>query len=558
MSKLLRSVTTLAGPVCALLVAAGCGAATPAAAPGAAPAAPDASAPVTPKVNRIVLATTAPAQESLEPRQLAGATSPQVRPMYEHLVGMDAKGGKFVPQLATEWSGSADGKSWTFKLRKGVQFHQGYGEFPAKDLPQLINEYIRADSVGGWAPYWKEYADSVEVVNDYEVVYHIKKTDGQFLQDVIEERAGNSVWSKKHFDAVGPNGLPYAGTGPYQFKERQQAVSIRFERVPYKHWRNTPDFPEFEFRWMKEASTRLAALIAGEVQITDIPDDLQPQAVAKGMKVIPGQYPGLRVFISMYCCFHQDIKDRAKGWIDTPSPLKDVKVRKALSKAINRAEMNKAFFNNKGLSMVLSHFHATRPGWNPDWEKRFPDEYGYDPAKAKQMLAEAGYGPGNPAGINLVIEPVAGIPVGQDMTESIASYFRAVGVNINLLAIDPTEKANGTRALRLTNHMNILTTGTTQWGSAYAYMGGITSRGSKVEIAPLDDLLDQLQLTADPQKQEELWRKAGDIYYANAGSIPLFWLPVEAVVNASIISQWVYPGGISGAWSHVDNIKAAR
>lgn len=538
------------------LAAAGCS--TPQAQPQA-PAAPD--APVTPKVNRVVLATAPPGVESNEPRQLAGQTSPQLRPMYEHLVGMDPNSGKFTPQLATEWKMEGDGTSWRFKIRRGVQFHHGHGEFTSKDMVQPILEYVRQDSTGGWQGYWLRFYQAVETPSDDEVVFKLKERDGQFLQNVIEERAGGSVFSKADYASRGAESVksvPYAGTGSYQFKERSQGQHLRYERVPYKHWRTDAEFPEFEWRWMKEASTRLAALLAGEVHIADLPEDLQPQAVKQGLKVVSGKFPSLRVFMNFYCCFLADVKDPSKGLTDPSTPLRDVRVRRALSKAVNREELNKAFFAGKGSTMVLSHFSQTRQGWNPEWERRFPAYMGFDVAAARELLAQAGYDNNNKLSTNLLIQPVGGVPSAADLTEAIAGYWRAIGVNVNLTQMDPGELTNQTRQMRLTNHINVLSTGTTQWGSSYAYVGATTTRGTKVEALEVNQPLDELQYIGDEKQQEDLWRKAGDAYFESAGSIPLFWLPGEAVVNPSIVADWLLPGGVSGQWSHLQNIKAAR
>ena len=65
-------------------------------------------------------------------------------------------------------------------------------------------------------------------------------------------------------------------------------------------------------------------------------------------------------------------------------------LQQALNKAINRDELNKAMFNGKGQTMVLNHFHQNREGWNPEWERQFPQMYGYDPAAARKLLADAG------------------------------------------------------------------------------------------------------------------------------------------------------------------------
>ena len=102
------------------------------------------------------------------------------------------------------------------------------------------------------------------------------------------------ILSQASFDKNGdPNmtTMPVAGTGPYQMKSRQQGVNALYERTPYKHWRVTPDFPEFEWRYMNEASSRMAALLTGEAHATALPRDLKGQAVNQGMKLMKGKVP---------------------------------------------------------------------------------------------------------------------------------------------------------------------------------------------------------------------------------------------------------------------------
>lgn len=98
-------------------------------APGA-----DSSDPARPKVDRVVMLVEPPAREGNEGRHQSAPDNWQLKPIYEYLAGMDSQVGKIVPELATEWSIEPTGLAIRFKLRKGVQFHQGKGEFTAKDL----------------------------------------------------------------------------------------------------------------------------------------------------------------------------------------------------------------------------------------------------------------------------------------------------------------------------------------------------------------------------------------------------------------------------------------
>jgi len=233
------------------------------------------------------MAVEIPAKETNETRHNSTPNGWQLTPMYETLIGLDNSTGKRYPALATEWAIEPDGNGYRFKLRQGVQFHKDQGEFTSKDLVQPWKEILKDDSISGVTEFWRQAIQDIQPVNDYEVVFRFKRPDGNFLDYVSDQLGGYEVWSKKNFDQAGPPTnltLPaLAGTGSYQYKERTQGQFVRFEAVPYKHWRHTPDFKEFEFRWIKEASTRIAALLAGEVHMAALPQDLEALVVLPGV-----------------------------------------------------------------------------------------------------------------------------------------------------------------------------------------------------------------------------------------------------------------------------------
>src|SRR5262245_44194280 len=96
----------------------------------------------------------------------------QYDPFLETLLDVDPKTGEFTPRLAEKWQASPDLKEWTFYLRKGVQFHYGFGEFTAKDVVHAHSFMLRPEATAGSAPLWRE-AEEVKVVNDYQVVFQI-------------------------------------------------------------------------------------------------------------------------------------------------------------------------------------------------------------------------------------------------------------------------------------------------------------------------------------------------------------------------------------------------
>jgi len=504
-----------------------------------------------------------PSVESSDLSQLAGPTLWPLRPMYEYLVGTDPVTGKLVPQLATEWKLGLEGGEAVarYKLRKGVQFHKGWGEVTAADVVHTWRDLTRAGTPKTNADYYREVTKDIEVINDYEVVFHLLRADANFVSAHGEQDGSVEIQSKKHFDALGRPTLqtgPIAGTAPYQFKERTQGAYLRFERVPYKHWRTTPDISEFEFRWMKEPSTRLAALLTGEVHVTSLTEDLLQQAERQDMKVVRSQVPGSRVSMQIWCCNLVDGSDPAKGVVE--GPLNDARVCKALSKAIDRNELNKAFLGSKGQIMHIPHFHPSRMGWNPQWERQFPEEYGYDAAAAKALLSEGGYNTGNPLTVSLIGVAAGALSGGElDMIDAIAGYWRAIGVNLNLLQADQTEIMRLSRANKLTNHLQMRSTSATLYASVWIFhsFGFGTGDRSYLYNPEINKLFGQLRNTIDEAKQEELYRQIGDVSYKAHLEVPLFWLPAQAVVNPRFISDYVFPGSITGTWTHVQNIKQA-
>ena len=98
----------------------------------------------------------------------------QYDPFLETLLDVDPKTGEFTPRLAEKWEVSPDLKEWTFYLRKGVQFHYGFGEFTAKDVVHSHSFMLRPDATSATAPLWRE-TEEVKVVNDHQVVFRLKR-----------------------------------------------------------------------------------------------------------------------------------------------------------------------------------------------------------------------------------------------------------------------------------------------------------------------------------------------------------------------------------------------
>ncbi len=526
---------------------------------GVAPSTPQATKSSEPSVTRIVIAIEPPAIEANNPRQICCNDHHQLRPVYENLIGMDPTTGKLIPQLATEWAIEPDGRSVRFKLRRGVKFHgDKWGEFSGRDVVHTWQTLTENQDSHTRGPWWKQIVQGIDVVNDHEIVFRLVP-EATFFNAASELYGQLLIRSKAQFDAEGDTTTldrpAPAGTGPYQYKERVPGTSIVLERVPYQHWRVNGDFPEVELRWIREPSSRLAALLAGEVHITKLPSDLIPQAESRGMNVIRSQVPGTRVFGSWWCCW----MDQNGSWPTNPeSPLLDVRVRRALNVALDREELRKAFVP-VGESMVLNHFHPRMSAWDSSWEQRFTDQYGHDPAKARALLSEAGYGSERPLKIDVHLGNILQVATANDLAEGIANQWRKVGVDATLQQVDPTTETNVRRALKYDRSFKITGTAGDQLQGIGVYNTSLTNPPGTGFFTPeIVNKFKQISGELDAPQREPLVREIGEMGFSQFWDVPLWFVPVEAIVNPSVVSEWVFPGSVHSTWTHTENIKAVR
>ncbi len=535
---------------------------------GELPTAPS-TGPVQAKIERVVFALKAPSTEHNTPGKSGPTTNVQNNPMYEYLIGMDPVSGLWVPELATEWSIEPDNASIRFKLRKGVPFHKGWGEMTGKDVRHTWQDISADDASHGNSGPLRSNVEDVEIVNDYEVIFRSPAPNAGLLWILTRQEQSLLVQSKDHYDEVGVPDLTkpaIVGTGVYQEVERRQGSYARYERPPYTHWKMTPDFQELEIRFVPEASTRLASLLAEEVHVTELPDDLKPQAESGGMALSPGNAAGLRSFMGLRygarCPCSSDTRttipalDAAYKYPD--APMHDIRVRRALNQAIDRNAINEAFFGGKGDLMVRNHHHPTRPGWDPTWETRFEEHYGYDPVKARQLLAEAGYGPDNPFELNVHLRESFAYPGAPDVAEGIAGFWRDVGIKTVYNSEDTaTYRARG-RNFEYSNDAIISGTSSHILMGTRVYDIAANPRTGAPEIPKRDEIYYEIARTLDSDKQNELFRQLGEISFLGYYDIPLFWLAPEAAYNPKYVSGYAYPGSVSGTWTHMEFIRAAQ
>ena len=475
----------------------------------------------------------------------------QYDPFLETLLDVDPKTGEFTPRLAEKWEASPDLKEWTFYLRKGVQFHYGFGEFTARDVVHAHSFMLRPEATAGTAPLWRE-AEEVKVVNDYQVVFRMKRP--MSIIPYITSRASElRIVSKAQWDQEGLEGFEKrpAGTGSYRYVGRKTGISVEYARVD-NHWGEKPDFKELEIRIVPEETTRLALLLSGEAHIVDLPRELQKEALGRGMQVFSSSFPvdWMTVYFGGQYYMPGDPKFQASV------PWTNKKVRQALNMAVNRQEILKTIFAGEGTLAYVSGWLPISEGWNPEWEKKFEQQYGYNPAKAKELLKEAGY----PAGMKLKLLAFTnpGESEGPQVADALGIYFKEVGIEVETEVIDWARLRD---MFRNKNIQCCLWPNIISWRPVEEWIRGAYSSKATGHIFE-DEFLEKNYLTltqaVNPEERNRLARAIGDHLFNEFADIPLIWFYNEVVVNPKVVADWKYPGIGAGRSTHFHLLKAVK
>ena len=521
-----------------------------------------------PVVKRLIISTAAPNRESNNPWRYSSPRTPwYFAATHESLIGADADTGDHIPQLAESWSIEPDGVSVRFKLRQDIPFHGDNGVFTSADLVGMLENATAEDSTHSHRTQYR--AITPEVISDYEIVYRIERSNPEILNNTSSWNViSGEPFSAKDLEALGGNPdfsqRPPAGTGAYQFLERTQGVNFIVERVPYQHWRYQPDWEEIEFRFSNEASTRLASLLTEEVHVTVLPLDLQNQAEDAGMSIATGQvltrersgmFQGPLIDQS-YANYEK--QNTPCGYVHCDDVFLNPLVRKALNKSIDRAAINVAFFGGKGIEVHNPHFVPTRSYWNPEWDARFDAEYGYDPAAATALLAEAGYGPNNPLEILVDGTGASGLPEKQDVMEAMAGYFQQIGVKVELDPRGPDITRAIGRSFGLTNRIMYMTSNIVDIQAFRVHHCSCESSRSALELKELDAAISYHRAVIETEEVYRRIRETGDISFGLHIALPLVWRPEQLLYTPNVVASYEWSGVPLGTVSHFERFIAVK
>ena len=279
-------------------------------------------------------------------------------------------GKPFAPSLAESWTTSKDGLVYEFVVRKGVVFHNG-DSLTADDVKFSFDRYR-----GAAARLLKEKVAAVEVVDPYRVRFRLKEPWPDFMTFYGSPASGAGwIVPKKYVEKVGDEGFKKApvGAGPYKLASFNPGIEIVLEAHD-RYWRKTPAVKRLVWRTVTEDLTRLAMLKRGEV---DVAYSLRGPLGEEVKKT-----PGLKL-VGLVGNATQWLNFGAQQW-DPKSPWHDKRVRLAAALAFDKDGINQAEtlgFSKPTGSIIPSAY---------EYALAIP-AYPYDPARAKKLLAEAGY-----------------------------------------------------------------------------------------------------------------------------------------------------------------------
>ncbi len=330
-------------------------------------------------------------------------------PIYDSLVFID-NDGVVQPELATDWSLSEDNLEWTFNLREGVTFHNGEA-FTAEAVVKTWE--LGTDEGNDWAQDFS-LVEEIEVVDDFTIIVRTPEP-APFLLNRMDQRWG--VVPPAYADEVGIDGLGNApvGTGPFMFVDRTSGDRIDLAANPDYWAEGEPGVAELTFRIIPDATTRLAAVQTGEIDIAprlnaDLAATLEGAANVNVLR-----YPADRVY---YVGFKN--VGASEG-----AATEDAMVRQALNYAIDRPGIVQGIFGGEA-TLISGFFIESNLGFNPEIEP-----YAYDPDLALELLAEAGFPEGEGLSLSMGCPTDAYLNI-NEVCLAIQRNLSAIGIDINV------------------------------------------------------------------------------------------------------------------------------
>jgi peptide/nickel transport system substrate-binding protein len=453
-------------------------------------------------------------------------------PMFDYLVGTTPEGQPSRDGgIAMRWENSTDHKRWTFHLRKGVKFHNG-DEVTSEDVKFSLQRAMGKRSTTGYAGPLRTLIQDIETPAPDRVVI-VTKEPTLIIPTYLSRTLSTEgmVLPKKYIEANGDDAFARkpVGSGPYKFVEQVTGSHIKLAAVD-NHWRiGVPRFKIMTFRLVSEETTRIALLRRGEVDVADVSRERVAELEKEGY---PVHFRKEEAILTMYWILPRD-----------GQPTADKRVREAMNLAVDRAEIAQAIFAGKAdpASIPLGLSWSFRDiGFKVTPEMVYP----YDPARAKKLLADAGFAGGFSQEVYAFQLP--GLPEGKAFAEAVSGYWQKIGIKTKIVPLDypgfrkiwVDRKAPGA-----VGYYNIANR---DWIGAYALLEKMAYTPSKandtVGDPEIDGMIAQVMRQTDRDKINALMRNIFTRLRSEHYGVPVVYLH-SPYATSKTLGKW-NPGSV--------------
>jgi peptide/nickel transport system substrate-binding protein len=408
----------------------------------------------------------------------------------ERLIDFDYEKREYRGLLAESWE--LDGTRLQFKLRKGIQFHDGT-PFGSKDVAASLKRML-TDKASLVAPALRNLKE-ISALDDLTIVLTLKKPDATAL-----EALNNRVIMKQSVaEKMGEADNAPIGTGPFRFVSWERSSDFVMRRNE-SYWGPPAKIDQVIYKTIKEDAARIAALESGQADLISTIPPHEVTRLKSNPRLRVQQVEGLRPIFLVLCPAYK--------------PLDNPKVRRAITHAIDREQLIKHILEGNAYPLH-GLVGPTAFGYDPG-AKAYP----YDPEKSKQLLAEAGL----PNGFKIdYYSPRGRYPKDLEVAQVIVEHLSKVGIKADLKtpewSIFNTAYKDGKYPIYLTGRGS-LTDAHTLFHQYFRT--GITKRVLGYSNPKLDKILDTAQQTFDVRKRENLLGEAHRMILADAPAVPLW------------------------------------
>lgn len=408
--------------------------------------------------------------------------------------------GEVLPALAESWTISDDGKVYTFKLHKGVKFHDG-SDFDAEDVKFSLDRARAPDSVNAQKGLFAAI-DTVEVIDPETVQVTLKHPQGAFLYNM---GWGDAVIVAP--ESADRNKEKPIGTGPFRFDHWAKGSAVTLVKSD-NYWGDPVALDKVEFRFIPDAAAAVPAVLSGDVQAFPFfPADAVSQVEGNPqLKVVIGSTEGETIL----------------AMNNKKPPLDNLKVRQAISYALDREAIIDGASGGLG-QPIGSHVSPSSKAY-VDLTGRYP----HDAAKARELLKEAGFENGFKTTLKLPPPAYA-----RDGGQIIASQLRNVGIQADII---PVEWAQWLDQVFTKKDYDLTIVSHTEPNDIDIY-----SRPDyyfNYQNPEFNKVIEELNLTSDEATRNSLLAKAQNILADDAVVGFLFELPKVGVWDAKLSGLW--------------------